>query len=76
MKLVLSKKDQIRCVLDSLSEEGKLFKIKLYPPNWSNIIEKDDNRLEINDGEDGVFEGITEAFYDELVRIYYDNQNQ
>lgn len=73
MKLVLSKEDQIRCILDSLTDEGKLFKIKLYPPAWSNIIEKEDNRMEINNGEDGVFEGISESFYDEMVRNYYDN---
>lgn len=75
MKLVLSKEDQIRCILDSLTDEGKLFKIKLYPPEWSNIIEKEGNRMEINNGEDGVFEGISESFYDEMIRNYYDNQN-
>lgn len=68
-------RDIIRDTLEYLSAEQRPIKLTLRPPAWTNIIEPEDNIMEINDGEDGVFEGIPESFYDEMVKLYH-NQNQ
>ena len=56
--------------LIELKESGKQIHLTLRPPTWSNIIEKEDNRMYVNDGKDGEFDGVTEAFYDEMVRLF------
>lgn len=66
----MDNQQQIIETLDRLKSDGKLIKLKLWPPKWSTIIEKEENRMEINGGNDGMFEGISEKFYDEMVIKY------
>lgn len=66
----MDNQQQIIETLDRLKSDGKLIKLKLWPPTWSNMIEKEENRMEINGGNDGMFEGISEQFYDEMVIKY------
>ena len=57
-----------------LRDAGGDISLKLWPPKWTTIIMPDDNRMEINGGGNGTFEGVTEAFYDRMVNIFSNNQ--
>lgn len=44
--------------------------LSLYPPIGATTIQKDGNRLFINEGRYGKYEGVSEQVYDTLVRKY------
>lgn len=53
-----------------LKDAGDTISFKLWPPKWTNIIMPDDNIMEINGGGNGTFYGVSEKFYDEMVRVF------
>jgi len=42
----------------------------LYPPIGETMIQKQGNRMYVNEGRNGVFEDVSEKFYDEMVSKY------
>jgi hypothetical protein len=60
--------------LCTLRDAGEPISLKLWPPKWTTIIMPDDNRMEINGGGNGTFEGVSEAFYDRMVNIFSNTQ--
>jgi hypothetical protein len=56
--------------LKQLKRDKKYIALSLWPPLLSTTIQKEDNTMYINEGRDGKFEGVSEAFYDEAVSKY------
>ena len=42
----------------------------LYPPIGETMIQKQGNRMYVNEGRNGLFEYVSEKFYDEMVSKY------
>jgi hypothetical protein len=61
---------EVALKLKQLEKRKAWIELSLRPPTGSTIIEKQDNRMYINEGRDGKWEGISEAFYDTMVSIY------
>lgn len=61
---------EVLCRLEELSQEGKYLALSLHPPIGSTTIERYGNRMFINEGRQGKWEGISEAFYDLMVSRY------
>jgi hypothetical protein len=53
--------------LKSLKRNKKYIALSLHPAVGNSVISKEDNRLFINEGRDGKWDGVSEAFYDEMV---------
>lgn len=64
---------QIIDILKSLKRKRKYIAVSLWPPFGSTIIESEGNRLYINEGRDGKFEGVSESFYDQVI-VKYDSR--
>ena len=62
--------NQIKGILQDLQDSGKYIALSLHPPIGSPMIEKEGNRMFINEGRDGKFEGVSEAFYDKMVQEF------
>jgi hypothetical protein len=62
--------EQIEKVLKGLKRNKKYIAVSLWPPLGSSIIEKEGNRMFINEGRDGKWEGVSEEFYDRMTRKY------
>lgn len=56
--------------LETLLQNDKYIALKLYPGIGETTIKKQGNRLFINDGRDGKFDYVDEAFFDQLVNLY------
>lgn len=56
--------------LKSLKRNKKYIALSLHPAVGNSTIDKEDNRLFINEGRDGKWEGVSEAFYDEMVNKF------
>lgn len=56
--------------LKSLKKNKKYIALSLHPAVGNSTISRDDNRLFINEGRDGKWDGIAEAFYDEIVNKF------
>ena len=56
--------------LEELSQERKYLALSLHPPIGSSTIQRYGNRMFINEGRDGKWEEISEAFYDLMVSRY------
>jgi hypothetical protein len=41
-----------------------------YPPIGETTIQKEGNRMYVNEGRNGLFENVSEKFYDEMVSKY------
>ena len=61
---------EIALKLRQMKKDKRYIALSLYPPIATTTIEKEGNRMFINEGRDGKFEDITEAFYDEMVKKY------
>jgi hypothetical protein len=61
---------QIMSALRKMKREKKHIALSLLPPYASSIIEPQGNRMYINEGRDGKFEEVSEAFYDSVVERY------
>lgn len=52
----------------SIMKRNKMYiALSLHPPFGSSVIQKENNRLFINEGRDGKFEDVSEELYDRLV---------
>ncbi len=58
---------QITQKLTKMKRDKKYISLSLYPPFGSLVIQREGNRLFINEGRDGKYEGVSELFYDSLV---------
>jgi len=56
--------------LKSLKRNKKYIALSLHPAVGNSMIDKEGNRLFINEGRDGKWEGVSEAFYDEMVNKF------
>lgn len=61
---------EVALKLKELKKKKAWIRLSLSPPAYSSIIEDQDNTMYINEGRDGRWEGISEAFYDDMVKIY------
>lgn len=61
---------EIEAKLKQMKGNKQTIHLRLRPPVNSTIIEKDGNRMYINDGKDGEFEDVPEWFYDRMVKLY------
>lgn len=53
--------------LTKLKKSKKYIALQLHPAIGNSTISKEDNRLFINEGREGKWEGVSESFYDEMV---------
>ena len=53
--------------LKKLKRNKKYIALQLHPAVGNSTISREDNRLLINEGRDGKWDGVSEAFYDEMV---------
>jgi hypothetical protein len=53
--------------LTSLKKNKQFIALSLHPAIGNSTISKEDNRLFINEGRGGKWEGVSERFYDEMV---------
>ena len=58
---------QIIQKLTKMKKEKKYTALSLHPPFGSSVIQREGNRLFINEGRDGKYEGVSELLYDSLV---------
>jgi hypothetical protein len=56
--------------LQQLENRKARIALSLWPPIGNTTIEKQGNRMYINEGRDGKWEGISEAFYNKMVSVY------
>jgi hypothetical protein len=61
---------EVALKLKQLEKRKAWIELSLWPPTGNTTIEKQDNRMYINEGRDGKWEGISEAFYNNMVMIY------
>lgn len=56
--------------LTALKKNKKSIALSLHPAIGNSTITREENRLFINEGRDGKWEGVSESFYDEMVRKF------
>ena len=61
---------EILLKLKQLQQNKKHIALKLHPPIGHSTIQKENNRMFINEGRDGKWEDISESFYDTVAGIY------
>ena len=61
---------QIETKLKQLKRAKKYIAVSLWPSVGSPTIEKEGNRMLINEGRDGKWEGVSEEFYDRMAQRY------
>jgi hypothetical protein len=61
---------EIESQLKKRKREKKYTALSLFPPIGATTIQKDGNRMYINEGREGKFEDVSESFYDEMVKKY------
>jgi hypothetical protein len=68
--------EKILAQLKSLKSQKKYVALSLHPPVGSSIITAEGNRMFINEGRQGKFENVSEAFYDAMVDKYDSRSNK
>ena len=67
----MTSQNQIESQLKQMKRQKKYVALSLWPSLGNTTISKcSDNRMFINEGRDGKFDNISEAFYDEMVTKY------
>jgi hypothetical protein len=61
---------EILLKLKQLKQNKKYIALSLYPPIGNSTIQKENNRMFINEGRDGKWQDISESFYDSIAEIY------
>lgn len=61
---------EIALKLKQMKKEKRYTALSLYPPITTTTIEKEGNRMFINEGRDGKWDDVSESFYDEMVELY------
>lgn len=62
--------NEIETKLKQLKRNKKYIALSLWPDIGLSTIQKEGNRMFINEGRDGKWEDVSECFYDEMVRKY------
>lgn len=62
--------NEIESKLKQLKRNKKYIALSLHPPIGHSTIQREDNRMFINEGRDGKWDGISEQFYDEMVKQF------
>ncbi len=62
--------DQIIAKLKELKKSKKYTALSLHPPAGDKTIRREGNIMFINEGRDGKWDGVSEAFYDRMVDQY------
>jgi len=62
--------NEIESKLKQLKRNKKYIALSLYPAIGHSTIQREDNRMFINEGRDGKWDGISEQFYDEMVKQF------
>ena len=65
---------EILSKLKEMKKQKKYIALSLHPPYGDSVIQKENNRMFINEGRDGKWENISEHFYDKMVTLY-DSRN-
>ena len=65
---------EIALKLKQMKKEKRYTALSLYPSIATTTIEKEGNRMFINEGRDGKWDDVSESFYDEMVELY-DSRN-
>jgi hypothetical protein len=60
--------------LNGLKRNKKWIALQLHPAIGNSTFSRENNRLFINEGRDGKWEGVSESFYDEMV-AKFDSRN-
>ena len=61
---------QIEAKLKLMQQQRQVIHVQLWPPQGESTIQQYGNRMYINEGQDGEWTGVSEAFYDSMVRKY------
>jgi hypothetical protein len=61
---------EVALKLKELNKKKAWIELSLHPPLGNTTIEKQDNRMFINQGRDGKWDSISEAFYDGMVNQF------
>jgi len=61
---------EILLKLKQLKQNKKHIALSLQPPIGNSTIQKENNRMFINEGRDGKWQDISESFYDNVAGIY------
>lgn len=70
-----SVESSIKSQLATLKSNKSYIALSLHPPVGSSIIMTEGNRMFINEGRQGKFDGVSESFYDQMVDKY-DSRNK
>lgn len=62
--------NEIESKLKQLKRNKKYIALSLHPPIGYSTIQRENNRMFINEGRDGKWDGISEQFYDEMVKQF------
>jgi hypothetical protein len=68
-------KNEIESKLKQLKRNKQYIALSLHPSIGNTTIEREDNRMFINEGRDGKWEDISEQFYDTMVKKYDSRSN-
>jgi len=58
---------EIEKLLKKLKREKKYIALSLHPGIGNSTIQREGNRMFINEGRNGTFEDVQESFYDDMV---------
>lgn len=61
---------EIESQLEKMKQEGKYIALSLFPAIGSSTINREGNRMFVNEGRDGKFGDVSESFYDAMVSKY------
>jgi len=64
---------EIESQLKKMKQQGKYIALSLFPAFGKSTIEKEGNRMMVNEGRDGKYEEVSESFYDSMV-VKYDSR--
>lgn len=59
-----------RHALRNLKANRRYIALSLRPPVGHTTIQPNGNAMYVNEGRDGKYEGVSEAFYDRMVLLY------
>ena len=61
---------EIERKLQEMKDNKEYIAMELWPPAGKNTIQPYGNEMRINDGRDGKWTGVGEAFYDSMAKKY------
>lgn len=61
---------EARHALRNLKAQRRYIAMSLWPPSGHTTIQPEGNTMYVNEGRDGKFFGVSEAFYDRMAALY------